>query len=302
MTKPLVRRIETKTGHYYVDDKDNPIPGVTTVLKALPKEALTKWQMKKAVSLALDGESAWNDFNPDQEKLIDWLMAAGDREAFTAADIGTNAHEFAELHMLGKNPELEALGKKEQKHAKCYLNFVRDYQPEPVLVEKVLTYIDPKTNQPLYCGTMDLVAKLTWNDRNKCSKCEAISDRRLSEAHICDHLWVPICDPSRLSNDWVDGETYLCDYKASSSQPRPSHALQSAAYRYATHYIDEEGQLQEMVPVDHAAVILLNGGKGESCYRMYKLDTSKVVFYVFKSLLTISNFSKIENRVILQEM
>lgn len=301
MTKPLVRRIETKTGHYYVDDRDNPIPGVTTVLKALPKEALTRWQMKKAVELALEGESKWDGYNPDQEKLIDYLIGAGDREAFTAADIGTNAHEFAELHMLGQEPDLEALGKKEQKHAKCYLNFVRDYQPEPVLVEKVLTYIDPKTNQPLFCGTMDLVAKLTWNDSKVCSKCECKYTGEV-EAALCAHTYVPVCDPSRLPNDWVDGDTWLCDYKASSSQPRPSHALQSAAYRYATHYIDEEGVLQEMVPVDHAAVILLNGGKGSSCYRMYKLDTSKVVFYVFKSLLTISNFSKIENRVILGEM
>lgn len=275
MTKPLVRRIETATGHYYVDDRDQPIPGVTTVLKALPKGALEKWNLRKAVSLALEGESSWENYNPSQGNLVDWLILAGEREAFKAADIGTNAHNFAEAHMLGKNPVLEDLGKKEQKHANCYLNFVEDYQPEPVLVEKVLAYIDPKTNQPLYCGTMDLIAKLYWNDAR---------------------------DSSRLPNDWVDGETWMCDYKASSSAPRPSHALQTAAYRYSTHWIDEEGQLQEMVPVDHGAVILLNGGKGDSCYRMYKLDTSKIVFHVFKSLLTISNFQKLEDRVILREM
>lgn len=274
MSKPLVRRIETATGHYYADDKDNPIPGVTTVLKALPKEALNKWNLRKAVDLALAGESKWGSWD-GTGTLTDYLIAAGEREAFKAADIGTNAHNFAEAHMLGQNPDISALGKKEQKHAECYLNFVEDYQPEPVLVEKVLTYIDPKSNRPLYCGTMDLIAKLYWNDTR---------------------------DSSRLSNDWVDGETWMCDYKASSSAPRPSHALQTAAYRYATHWIDDDGVLQEMVPVDHGAVILLNGGKGESCYRMYKLDTSKVVFHVFKSLLTISNFTKIEDRVIIGEM
>lgn len=272
MTKPLVRRVETATGHYYVNDRDQPIPGVTTVLKALPKVALDKWTLKKAVSLALEGEDKWGwDGNGN---VVDWLIDAGQREAFKAADIGTNAHNFAEAHMLGLEPDFAALGKKEQKHANCYLNFVRDYQPEPVLVEKVLTYIDPKSNQPLYCGTMDLIAKLTATE---------------------DTL-------SRVPNDWVDGETWMCDYKASSSAPRPSHALQTAAYRYSTHWIDEDGQLQEMVPVDHGAVILLNGGKGESCYRMFKLDTSKIVFHVFKSLLTISNFQKMEERVILREM
>lgn len=273
MSKPLVRRVETNTGHYYSDDRGNPIPGVTTVLKSLPKVALEKWNLRKAVSLALEGESKWNwDGNGN---VVDYLIGAGEREALQAASIGTNAHDFAEKHMLGLNPDIEALSKKERKHAECYLNFVDDYQPKPVLVEKVLTYIDSKTNQPLYCGTMDLIAKLYWNDAN---------------------------DASRLPNDWVDGDTWICDYKASSSAPRPSHALQTAAYRYATHWIDEDGSLQEMVPVDHGAVILLNGGSGSSCYRMYKLDTSKVVFHVFKCLLTISNFQKVEDRVILREM
>lgn len=272
MSKPLVRRIETATGHYYVNDRDQPIPGVTTILKALPKEALTKWQMKKAVNLALEGPDKW-DWD-GRGNVVDYLIAAGDREAFKAADIGTNAHEFAELHMLGKDPSIAALGKKEQKHALCYLDFVRDYKPEPVLVEKVLAYIDPKSNQPLYCGTMDLVAKLF------------IADEAMN----------------RAPNNWEDGLTWILDYKASASQARPSHALQAAAYRYSTHYIDEEGQLQEMIPVDKGAVILLNGGKGNSCYRMYELDTSRVAFSVFKALLTISNFTKIEDRVILGEM
>lgn len=269
--KPLVRRVDTSGGgHYYIDDKDNQVPGVTTILKTLPKGALEKWTLRKAVDLALQGESKWDwDGNGT---IVDYLIGAGEREANKAATIGTNAHEFAELHMTGQEPDFEALGKKEQKHVRCYLNFVEDYQPEPVLVEKVLTYIDSKTNQPLYCGSMDLIAKLTWNDTR---------------------------DSTRLPNDWVDGETWMVDYKASSSQPRPSHALQTAAYRYATHWIDEDGQLQEMVPVDHGAVILLNGGKGESCYRMIKLDTSKVVFHVFRCLLTISNFQKIEDRCIL---
>lgn len=299
MSKPLVRRIETATGHYYADDKDNPIPGVTTVLKALPKVALEKWNLRKAVSLALEGEGKWDwDGNGN---IVDYLIGAGEREAFKAADVGTNAHNFAEAHMLGLNPDIDALGKKERKHAECYLNFVEDYQPEPVLVEKVLTYIDSKTNQPLYCGTMDLIAKLTWNDKEVCTKCGVAKHNEL-EALICEHSWKATRNSSRLPNDWVDGETWMCDYKASSSAPRPSHALQTAAYRYATHWIDENGELQEMVNVDHGAVILLNGGRGESCYRMYKLDTSKVVFHVFKCLLTITNFQKLEDRVILREM
>lgn len=274
-SKPPVRRVETATGHYYLDAKDNPIPGVTTILKALPKEALQRWSLKKAVALALEGQDKW-EYNPASDgNLVDWLIGAGDREAFAAASIGTNAHEFAEHYMLGLNPDIDALGKKERKHAECFLHFVRDYQPEPVLVEKVLTYIDPKTGQPLYCGTMDLIAKLYWNDDS---------------------------DSSRLPNDWVDGQTWLVDYKASSSAARSSHALQASAYRYATHWIGDDGELHELPQVDHGAVVLLNGGDGNRCFRMYKLDTSPVVFSVFKSLLRIHHFMKVEDRIILGEM
>jgi len=274
VAKPIIRRVETSGGHYYVNKNDLPVPGVTTVLNCLPKEAINSWKLRKAVALALEGEGKW-DWD-GRGNIVDYLIAAGDREANKAAVIGTNAHDFAEHHMLGENPDLEALGKKERRHVECYLNFVRDYQPDPVLVEKVVTYIDPKTELPLYAGTMDLIAKLTWNDAS---------------------------DPSRLPNNWVDGLTFCLDYKASSSKPRPSHALQSAAYRYATHWLDADtGELHEMVPVDKTAVILLNGGGAGRCFRMYELDSSPVVFSVFKSLMRIHNFSKMEECVILGEL
>lgn len=265
-----VSRVETATGHYYSRLDGQQVAGVTTILKALPKGKLESWRLRKAVSLALKGEEAWEI--PTGADTVSWLIDAGEREALEAAAIGTGAHNFAEAYMLGFNPTVDTLTKAEKKHAECFLHFVRDYQPTPVLVEKVVTYIDPKTNQPLYCGTIDLVAELT----------------------AAEGLDVP--------DDWENGLTWLIDYKASSSTPRASHALQAAAYRYATHWIDEDGTLHPMVPVDRSAVILLNGGKSDKCYRGYELDTSPVVFSVFKSLLRIHNFSKIEDRVIIGEL
>jgi len=274
--KSPVERVETKTGHFYRNtETGKAIPGVTTILKALPKEALDTWRLRQAVGLTLKGDTAWGDYDPEGGKLVDWLIGAGDRVANTAADIGTNAHQFAEDYMTGNEPDLESLAKKERKHVDCFLEFVRDYQPDPVLVEKVLVHIDPKSGQPLYMGTMDLIAKLTWNDES---------------------------NPNRLPNNWEDGLTWLVDYKASSKQARPSHALQQAAYRYATHWLDEDGTLQPMVPVDKTAVILLNGGGAGHCYRGYELDSGPVVFSVFRSLLRITNFAKIEDRVILGEL
>lgn len=257
----LVERVETSTGgHWYRCPKTNTrIAGVTTVLNTLPKEALDNWKLRKAVTLALKGEKAWKEC-PDSIDPVSWLIEAGDREANAKARIGTGAHDFAEKYLLGKNPDINELPAKEKYHAECFLNFVRDQQPKPVLVEKVVTYIDPKTEIPLFCGTMDMIA------------------------------------------DLPDGYTWMIDWKSSSSQPRPSHALQAAAYAHSTHWLDEDGVLHPMPKTDRSAVVLLNGGTPERGYRWYRLDDSDVVFSVFKSLLRIHNFSKIENRLILGEL
>ena len=256
----LIERVETETGHYYRSPKTGiQIPGVTTILKVLPKAQLDNWKLRKAVSLALKGDSAWKEM-PAEVDTVSWLIEAGDREALAAAKIGTGAHNFAEQYMLGNDPDIEALSTAERHHAECFLHFVRDHQPRPVLVERVVTYIDPKTGVPLYCGTIDLIAEL-----------------------IDEYVW-------------------LVDYKASSSQPRPSHALQAAAYRHATHWLDEDGILVPMPSTDKAAVVLLNGGAANKCYRMYRLDAGAIAFRVFNDLREIYNFSKVEDKVILGEV
>lgn len=260
MNTPIVRRIETLAGgHLYVDKNDRAVAGVTTILNALPKEALMTWRLRKAVDLALKGVDSWTV--PEGVNPTTWLIDAGEREANKAAKIGTGAHNFAEQYLLGNDPNLDDLPKKERYHAECFLQFVRDFEPKSILLEKVVTYIDPKSGVPLYCGTLDLLAVLN------------------------------------------DNITWLIDWKSSSSQARPSHALQAAAYRHATHWIDiETGELHPMVKCDRAAVILLNGGSSDRCYRAYELDTSEVVFSVFKSLLRIYNFDKIAERVIIGEL
>lgn len=260
--KPIIRRVESaNNGHFYLDSNDRQVTGVTTILKCLPKEALQVWRLRKAVDLALKGEKALKD-KPNGVSPTTWLIAAGEREGLTAAALGTGVHTFCESFMLGNDPNIDDYNEKERYHINCFLQFVRDFEPKPVLVEKVVVHIDPKTNIPLFAGTIDMMAELK------------------------------------------DGLIWLIDWKSSSSQPRSSHALQAAFYRYATHWLDvETGELHTMPSCDRAAVVLLNGGKCETaCYRAFELDASPVVFSVCKSLLRIHNFSQIENRVILGEL
>ena len=262
MSLPIspIERVETPTGHWYRNkETGQQVPGVTTILKVLPAQKLDDWKIRKAVELTLKGETGWKK-KPPNENLITWLMSAGEREANVKAKIGTAAHNFAEDHVLGNKPDKEALNKKEQYHVDCFLNFVRDHEPKPVLVEKVVTHIDEKTGIPLYCGTIDLVA------------------------------------------DLKDGYRWLVDYKASAGSAKAQYALQGAAYKYATHWIDDDGLLQPMPSTERSAVVLLNGGDPDKGYRMYRMDDSPVVFSVFKNLLRIYNFSKIEDRVILGQI
>lgn len=51
------------------------------------------------------------------------------------------------------------------------------------------------------------------------------------------------------------GKTLLCDVKTARSGVFPDNALQMAAYRYATHYLGDDGELHDMPTVDGCAVI-----------------------------------------------
>lgn len=263
---PLVRRVEVDGGHYYLDDQNNRIPGVTTILKNLPKGALEEWRVRQAVELALDPTKHPKKRVLEGRELVDWCAGAGDRVARQAANLGNVAHAVAESELLGKPFDLsEEKNPKILKMVECFRQFVRDWEPVPVLVDGVpfvellVTYINPKTGRPEYCGTSDFCCTV------------------------------------------LDGTVVLGDWKGQSKAPRSSHALQAAAYAHATHVVidPEKGTLAPMPKVDRAAVVLLNGGDEDTCYRAFELDISKPVFSIFQSLLRIHRFCEIQDMTIM---
>jgi hypothetical protein len=54
----------------------------------------------------------------------------------------------------------------------------------------------------------------------------------------------------------MDGKRWLLDFKTSKSGPYGDTAFQLAAYKYATHYLDD-GQVKPMEPVDECGVVWL---------------------------------------------
>lgn len=256
-TMALVNRIETGGGHYYADDNGERILGVTSVCSKMPKPQLDDWKVASAVRLALQTDKHPKRKPLEGEALVKWCSDAGSRVAQKAANLGNGAHDYAESFLLGRAPDYETISASVRPMVDCFLRYVADWQPKPLLVERVLVHLDPKTGRPLYAGTCDLIA------------------------------------------DLVDGSRQVVDWKGATKAPRTSHALQMAAYAHATHWLDEtDGSLQPMPEgITAAQVVLLNGG--EFCYRAYDLDISPVTFSVFKSLLRIAKFEKMQDLVIL---
>jgi len=51
---PPIRRKETARGHHYVDAENRRVPGVTTILGALPKDALINWAANTTADAAVN--------------------------------------------------------------------------------------------------------------------------------------------------------------------------------------------------------------------------------------------------------
>jgi hypothetical protein len=75
----------------------------------------------------------------------------------------------------------------------------------------------------------------------------------------------------------IDGETWLLDWKTSASGAYGDTAFQLAAYRYATHHIDGNGEVVPMIPVDKCGVIWLRADG----YDLYPYDAGPDVWRQF---------------------
>jgi hypothetical protein len=75
----------------------------------------------------------------------------------------------------------------------------------------------------------------------------------------------------------IAGETWLLDWKTSASGAYGDTAFQLAAYRYATHMIDLDGDVISMPQVDRCGVIWLRADG----YDLYPYDTDQSVWRQF---------------------
>lgn len=144
MTGATFRR-QYGSGHSYTLDGVPKIKGVTTMMRGLPKD-LEKYFTEYTAGYALDN---WDRLAalPPAERLKE--IAGATKQRFTAAGAkGTAVHKIAER--LAKGEEV-AVPDHIRGHVEAAVQFLDDYQIEPILLEPALFSRSHK-----YAGSADL--------------------------------------------------------------------------------------------------------------------------------------------------
>ena len=146
---PTIERRNHGTGHSYRLDGEKA-PGVTTILRMLPKEALINWAATATADHAID---YWDELS---EMRLSERHKRLERAHFavrdTAAKRGTQVHRLAA--QLADGIEV-AVPEELEGHVDSYLDFLTRVEPDVVAVELVVG-----CRAPRFCGTTDLIADL----------------------------------------------------------------------------------------------------------------------------------------------
>jgi len=202
-----VVRVETGSGHKYETDTGQPVPGVTTIIgDAINKPALVPWAAKTAAGYAVDNWDLLQQLAPSKrlEKISKEWRGVRDR----AAVQGTRVHAYAEAVIRGDTVEVpEHL----LSYVGPYAEWLGDWQVRPVHVEAVVW-----SDEPLYAGTLDLVADLgdtRWLLDVKTSGSGVwpetglqLAAYRWAEHMLADGAEMPMADVERSGVIWLPGD------------------------------------------------------------------------------------------------
>jgi len=212
-----IRRVDHGRGHSYVTDTGEKVPGVTTIIgDGMPKPALVIWAANATAEYAIDHWAELDELPPSQR--LKKLQGARYAVKDAAANRGTVVHRLAEKLIRGDRVSIpEGL----EGHVQSYVQFLDDYDVQPVLVEKTIF-----SAEHFYCGTFDLICDLLQSD-----------DPDNPDAESGRHRW-------------------LLDIKTNKSGIFGETGLQLAAYRYADMWIDEETDEEHPIPeVTHTGAV-----------------------------------------------
>ena len=135
---------------FYVWGRGERYWSVTTILGALPKDALKWWAARVVAEFAYDRSKTW--FTMNRDEAVDWLKREPLRFTGGRADLGTAIHKAIESHALGR-PMAGDFEPEERKAIGHFLRFVDVLAPTWELTEASVYNRTQK-----YAGTLDGVA------------------------------------------------------------------------------------------------------------------------------------------------
>lgn len=155
MTTPKVTTIKRGDARFYVHPETKAkTPGVTSILRMLPKPGLKYWAAKLVAEEAVNNlGSVVSIAMSDRDGAIDYLKRAPDRDTRSAADIGSDAHDLFEAIARGEDigrvhPDLEP-------YVRHFQDFMETCEPEFLFMEETVW-----SDAGDYAGSFDALATL----------------------------------------------------------------------------------------------------------------------------------------------
>jgi hypothetical protein len=212
---------------------------VTTILGALPKDALKWWAAKVVAEFAYDRSKTW--FTMDRDEAIEWLKREPLRFTNKRADVGSAIHRAAEAWVL-QQPMKGDFEEEERKAIGHFIGWVQTFGVRFLATEASVFHRSQK-----YAGTLDAIVEIPY-------------DRLLARVHGNPALvpWTP-----REGRNVV---TLLVDYKSGGDVDEgkgvyPEAALQLAAYANA-EFIGLPNGGESPLPILDGAAVLQVQAKG----------------------------------------
>lgn len=191
----IVRKNHGRNHSYWVDGAK--LPGVTTILKMRPNDALVGWAGRVTAEYAVDN---WDELaRLRYSQRLNRLLKARTTDRDLAAGRGTKVHRLAEKIIVGEEVEYpEELAA----HVMSYVDFLDRLDVQPVAVELVVA------NRAVgYCGTSDLIADLpalVW-DETKIPAGRWLLDLKTSRSGIFPESALQTCAYAR-AEFYADGD------------------------------------------------------------------------------------------------
>lgn len=250
MSGPANARKSAGGGRFYVFGRER-FWSVTTILRALPKDALKFWAAKTVAEFAYDDSANW--LGMDRERAIDYLKREPLRFTGQRADRGSAVHAAVEAFSLGR-PAKPFSNVEERRCAAAFLAWAHEFD-----VAFDATEFSVYSRRQRYAGTSDAIVR--------------VPVAKLEE------LWPE--NPWDVA-DGADHVRLLVDYKTSGDVAErkgiyPDVALQLNAYANADFIGLPNGSESGIGDLDGAAALHL----GPAGYRMVPVRLGVDVFKAF---------------------